>query len=86
MPRALNKFDHPAEHEFDYQELLEAMRVCRQVVQHFSSACGLRNPARREADALIEQIDAVARLSRVSGAREYVAPANLGHSTPAPRR
>ena len=86
MPRAFNKFAHPAEHEFDYDELLEALRACRQVVHRFSSACGLRNPARREADALIEQIDAVARLSRVSGASEYVTPALVGHATPPPRR
>lgn len=86
MPKAFNKFAHPAEHEFEYDELLEAMRACRHVVHRFSTACGLRNPARREADALIEQIDAVARLSRVSGASEYVTPSNLGHATPAPRR
>ena len=43
-------------------------------------------PARREADALIEQTDTVSRLSHVSGTAEYVTPSNPGHATPAPRR
>ena len=81
MPKRLNQFAHPAPDEFDYETLLETMRVCREQVQAFANACGLRNPARREADALIEQIDAVARLSRIGEAERIVRPSLVGHGT-----
>ena len=70
---ARDPFHHPDEDEVSYEMMLEAMAMCRREVQAFRAKCGARNPAFREAQALIEQIDAVARLSRISGAENVVA-------------
>ncbi|MGE0629288.1 MAG: hypothetical protein AB7O43_15800 [Hyphomicrobiaceae bacterium] len=64
----IDPFKHPDEADFDYDALLEAMRVCRMHVMRFKSACGGRNPAGEEAQRLIEQIGALARLTRVPNA------------------
>ena len=44
------------------------------MARQFTIASGLRNPAYRETEALIAQIDAVAALTRVAGAAEFVNP------------
>ena len=44
------------------------MRICRAEVNKFRSACGLRNPAYDEVEALIEEIDAFAALTRIPDA------------------
>ena len=64
----IDPFKHPDEADFDYEALLEAMRVCRMHVMRFMIACGGRNPAAGEARLLIEQIGAVALLTRVPNA------------------
>jgi hypothetical protein len=42
------------------------------MARQLTLTCGLRNPIYREAEGLLAQIDAVAALSRVSGASEFV--------------
>jgi hypothetical protein len=83
--KALNPFHHPGSGEVEYPSLLEAMRECRKHVNRLRGLCGLRNPLTREAEALIAQIDAVAALTRVPGAEQYVKEVQLGHSTPMAR-
>ena len=70
--RARDPFHHPTSEDFNYDLMLEAMAICRREVSAFKAACGLRNPIYREVEALMEQLDAVARLSRVAGAEELV--------------
>ena len=84
--KALNPFHHPSHDEMDYDALLDAMRGCRKHVNRLRGLCGLRNPLTREAEALIAQIDAVAALTRVPGAEQYVKQSQLGHSTPIERQ
>ena len=83
--KAINPFHHPDPAEMDYGALLEAMRNCRKQVNGLRGLCGLRNPLTREAEALIAQIDAVAALTRVPGAEQYVNKVQPGHSTPMER-
>lgn len=70
--KARNAFHHPDETEVSYAAMLDAMAACRREVQAFQARCGQRNPAYEEARALIERIDAVARLTRVPGAIDLV--------------
>ncbi len=72
--RVRNLFYHPADGEYDYDRLLKALKECRQMARQFTIASGLRNPAYRETEALIAQIDAVAALTRIAGAAEFVNP------------
>ncbi len=83
--KAINPFHHPNSSELDYGKLLDAMRDCRKQVNRLRGLCGLRNPITREAEALIAQIDAVAMLTRVPGAEQYVKDAQQRHSTPMER-
>ncbi len=79
--KARDPFHHPSANEVDLAALLDVLRDCRLRVSHLRAACGLRNPLAREAEALIEPVDAVAILTRVPGAQAHVNPTNLGHST-----
>ena len=72
---ARGPFHHPEQDAFDYHLMLEAFAMCRREAERFKFACGVRNPAYREAEALVQQIDAVALLTRVAGAVERVKPA-----------
>ena len=67
-------FYHPTPEEYDYNRLLEALRQCRVMARQLTLTCGLRNPAFRETEGLLAQIDAVAALTRVSGAYKFVNP------------
>ena len=69
-----NPFYHPVPEEYDYARLLDALRESREMARKLTLGCGLRNPIYRETEALIAQIDAVAALTRVSGAPEFVNP------------
>jgi len=69
-----NPFYHPVPEEYDYARLLDALRESREMARRLTLGCGLRNPIYRETEALIAQIDAVAALTRVSGASEFVNP------------
>ena len=84
--KALDPFHHPVSGEMDYGTLLDAMRDCRRQVNRLRGLCGLRNPLTREAEALLAQIDAVAALTRIPGAEQYVKEVQLGHSTPMERQ
>ena len=57
------------------------MRTCYEEVSRFSGYCGLRNPSRAEANALLEHLKALAALTRVPGAEQLVAPPIRSHST-----
>jgi len=83
--KAINPFYHPNSGELDYRALLNAMRDCRKHVNRLRGLCGLRNPLTREAEAQIAQIEAVATLTRVRGAEQYVNQVQPGHSTPMER-
>ncbi len=72
--RVRNLFHHPTPEEYDYDRLLKALKECRLMARQLTIASGLRNPAYRETEALIAQIDAVAALTRVPGAPEFVNP------------
>lgn len=52
--RAKDPFHHADPSAFNYDLLLEAMALCRREAESFQSACGVRNPAWRETQALIE--------------------------------
>ena len=84
--KTLNPFHHPGTDAMDYGALLDDMRDCRKQVNRLRGLCGLRNPLTREAEALIVQIDAVAALTRVPGAEQYVNQVQPGHSTPMERQ
>jgi hypothetical protein len=64
----VDPFAHPSGEGFDFDALLAALSVCRTEVARFRTACGVRNPAFEEATAVIERIDAFARLTRVPDA------------------
>ena len=72
--RVRNLFYHPAPEEYDYDRLLKALKECRLMARKLTIASGLRNPAYRETEALIAQIDAVAALTRVPDASAFVNP------------
>jgi hypothetical protein len=78
--RRVDPFAHPDE-TFDYDALLEALALCRSNVLAFQRQCGVRNPAFSDARALIEQIEALALLTRVSDARDRIVKEEplLGH-------
>lgn len=67
-------FAHPAEGDFDYDALIEAMAACHREVIKFQRVCGLRNPAYNEARLLTEQLRALALLTRVPDAESRVIP------------
>ena len=69
--RKLDQFAHPDE-TFDFDSLIEALQACRMQVLLFQRVCGVRNPAYAHARGLIEQIEALALLTRVPDARHRV--------------
>ena len=81
LTKPRDPFYHPTAEEVDYARLLAAMRDCREEVKRFWQHCGLRNPAQEEARALLEQLAAVAALTRVPGAPDIVSPPTGSHST-----
>jgi len=72
-PGKPGQFDHPDPSEFDYKPLLVALRECRLQLSAFMERTGPRNPVTIEGESLVAYIDAVARLTRVPGAAEFVA-------------
>jgi hypothetical protein len=79
--KSRDPFYHPAADDLDYSRLLASMRDCHAEVKRFWQHCGLRNPAQREARALLEQLTVVAALTRVPGASNIVSPPIESHST-----
>ena len=51
------------------------------MAKRLTMTCGLRNPIYRETEGLLAQIDAVAALSRISGASEFVNPEKPVHTS-----
>jgi hypothetical protein len=71
-PEGPDLFAHPSPIEFDYRPLLLALRECRFRVAEFMARTGPRNPAHVEGESLVAYIDAVARLTRVPGAAQFL--------------
>lgn len=71
-------FYHPAPESFNYAPVLAALKEARTRVVELMRETGPRNPMSVEAESLIAYIDAVARLTRVSGALRFV----KGEETP----
>jgi hypothetical protein len=80
-PHVRNPFYHPRPDEYDFDRLLETLKNCRVMAKRLTMTCGLRNPIYREAEGLLAQIDAVAALSRISGASEFVNPEETVHTS-----
>jgi len=60
------------EPDFNYRPLLEALRDCRALTSDMCAAISPRAQIHIEAEKLQEQIDAVARLTRVPAAVRFV--------------
>lgn len=71
-PGSPGPFDHPDPMEFDYKPMLAALRECRFRLLEFMERTGPRNPVHVEGESLIAYIDAVARLTRIPGAVNFV--------------
>lgn len=71
-------FHHPAPDVFDYAPVLASLKEARARIVELMRETGPRNPMYVEAESLIAYIDAVARLTRVSGALKFV----KGEKTP----
>ncbi len=71
-PDQTHLFAHPDPRSFDYKPLLGALRECRYQLVEFMAVAGPRNPVNVEAESLIAYIDAVALLTRVPNAAQFV--------------
>jgi hypothetical protein len=58
--------------DFDYRPLLQALRECRIRIGEMMSRTGARTQIYIEAVSLLDQIDTVARLTRVPAAVKFV--------------
>jgi hypothetical protein len=65
-------FFHPTPETFDYAPVLASLKEARARIVELMRETGPRNPMYVEAESLVAYIDAVARLTRVSGALRYV--------------
>lgn len=72
--RRINASKVPTAEEYDHMPLLDALKSCREQVRRYSNECGIRTPARREAEVLVMTIDALAKLVRHPGSAQYVTP------------
>ena len=80
MPRSRsNPFRTPPV-SYDYGPVIEAMALCREEVEQLKRQCGERLPMRREAEALLHYIDALAKLLS-DDAAERINPQRRWHST-----
>ena len=70
---------------YDYGPLIEVMAQCREEVERLTRECGYRAPLRREAEAVVLDLDALARLLP-EGAAEQIIPSRPLHSTPPTRK
>ena len=81
MPRSkYNPFKTPPVN-YDYGPVVDALALCRERVTLLIRECGDRLPMRREAEAVIHDIDALAKLLP-EGAADQVIPNQQLHSTP----
>lgn len=71
-PGRPDPFRQPDPGDFDYRPLLRSMRECRHRVDEMMSHVGSRTQIYIEAVTLLDQIDTVARLTRVPAAVKFV--------------
>ena len=80
MPRSRsNPFRQPSV-DYDYEPLIQALKECRERAVHLTRECGNRLPLNREAEAVIHDIDALAKLLP-GDAADRVTPKITLHST-----
>ena len=80
MPRSrANPFRQPPV-DYKYGPLIAALKECRERVVHLTRECGNRLPLNREAEAMIHDIDALAKLLP-GGAADQIIPKSVLHST-----
>ena len=80
MPRSRsNPFKTPAV-DYKYDPLIEAMALCRERLVLLTRECGDRLPMRREAEAVIHDIDALSKLLP-EGAADRIIPKPPLHAT-----
>ena len=65
---------------FDYEPVIETMAQCREEVERLKREYGERLPMRREAEAVLHDIDALAKLLP-DGAANRISPHRQWHST-----
>jgi hypothetical protein len=65
-------FRQPDPGDFNFRPLLEALRDCRIRIGEMMSATGSRTQLYVTAEGLLDQIDMVARLTRVPAAVKFV--------------
>ena len=66
---------------YNYEPLIEALARCREEALRLKRECGDRTPIHHEAQAVIFDVDALAKLLP-AGAAERVIPPQQLHSTP----
>lgn len=69
---------------YDYDPLIKALARCREEVVRLQRECGYRTPIHHETQAVIMDVDALAKLLP-SGAAEQVIPTQHLPSTPPSR-
>ena len=65
---------------YNYEPLIEALARCREEVVRLQRECGNRTPIHHEAQAVIFDVEALAKLLP-AGAAERVIPSNALHGT-----
>jgi hypothetical protein len=71
-PARPDPFLHPDPGDFNYRPLLETFRDCRIRLGEMMASVGRRTQIYVESERLLDQIDAVARLTRVPAAVKFV--------------
>jgi hypothetical protein len=72
IPAKPDPFRQPDPGDFDYRPLLRSLRDCRIHIGEMMSRLGARTQIYIEAVSLLDQIDTVARLTRVPAAVKFV--------------
>ena len=71
-PGRPDAFAHPDPGDFNYRPLLESLRECRIKLGELLAQVGRRTQISIEAETLLDQIDTVARLTRVPAAVKFL--------------
>lgn len=72
IPGEADPFRQPDPGDFDYRPLLRSLRDCRIRIGEMMSEVGARTQIYIEAVTLLDQMDTVARLTRVPAAVKFV--------------
>ena len=71
-PGGPDPFAHPDPSDFNYRPLLESLRDCRIRLGELLAQVGRRTQIYIETETLLDQIDTVARLTRVPAAVKFL--------------